>query len=527
MVGKLKREVGFSGLIFASLGGIIGSGWLFGPLDAARVAGPLSIFSWLIGAVTILLLGLTYAEVGPLFPRAGAAAHIANVVHGDLLGKIWAWLLFMFYIAIAPVEVVAVLTYANNYLPGLLQGNTGLLSGLGLLAAVLLLGAMFLLNFLGIRRVAMIFTGLGWWKLGVPVLTIIVLVSFSYHPENLHVLHWHSSLHGMFVAVASSGIVFSYLGFRQAIELGGEAKNPGRHIPGAVIGAIVVGAIIYAGLQWAFLVAMPPDQIVHGWQQLNFPGLFGPFAAIASLLGIGWLAVLIYADALISPGGTALVYATSAARAVVANGEVKAGPHFFTRISKDGVPWVGVLVAYLIGCLYFLPFPSWQKLVSFITTISVITYGIGPIVLLQLRRSVPDLQRPFRLWGAKIIAPVAFILSSLVAYWGGFQALSYIFGVLFAVLILYGLIRLLRGSQSGMSGFYHITWIFPYFLGLWVLSYFGPKVLGGTGDIGFYWSMLWVAILALFSMVWALKVTVSDGSIADYFSAMAEEGITL
>lgn len=159
MVGKLKREVGFSGLIFASLGGIIGSGWLFGPLDAAQIAGPLSIGSWIVGALTILLLGLTYAEVGPLFPRAGAAAHIANVVHGDLLGKIWAWLLFMFYIAIAPVEVVAVLTYANNYVPGLLQGNTGLLSGLGLIAAVLLLGAMFVLNFLGIRRVAMLFSG--------------------------------------------------------------------------------------------------------------------------------------------------------------------------------------------------------------------------------------------------------------------------------------------------------------------------------------------------------------------------------
>jgi amino acid transporter len=527
MVGKLKREVGFSGLIFASLGGIIGSGWLFGPLDAAQIAGPLSIGSWIVGALTILLLGLTYAEVGPLFPRAGAAAHIANVVHGDLLGKIWAWLLFMFYIAIAPVEVVAVLTYANNYVPGLLQGNTGLLSGLGLIAAVLLLGAMFVLNFLGIRRVAMLFSGLGWWKLAIPILTIIVLVSASYHPQNLQILHWKSSFHGMFVAVASSGIVFSYLGFRQAIELGGETKDPGRHIPGAVIGAIVVGAIIYIGLQWAFLVAMPPDQISQGWQKLNFPGLFGPFAAIASLLGIGWLAVLIYSDALISPGGTALVYGTSAARAVVANGEVGAGPRVFTRISPSGVPWVGVIVAYAIGCLYFLPFPSWQKLVGFITTISVITYGIGPIVLLQLRRSVPDLKRPFRLWAAPVIAPIAFILSSLVAFWGGFQALSYIFGALFAILIVYGILRLIRGKNSGMSGFYNITWIIPYFIGLWLLSYFGPKVLGGSGDVSFFWSMLWVALLAIVSMIWALKVTVPDGRVADYFTSMSDEGLSL
>ena len=528
MAGKLKREVGFSGLIFASLGGIIGSGWLFGPLAAAQVAGPLSIYSWLIGAITILFLGLTYAEVGPLFPKAGAATHIANVVHGNLLGKIWAWLLFMFYIAIAPVEVVAVLTYANNYIPGLLAGDTGLLSGLGLISSVVLLGFMFLLNFLGIRRIANIFTGLGWWKLAVPVLTMIVLVAFSYHPENLHVLHWHENVHGMFVAVASSGIVFSYLGFRQAIELGGESREPGKHIPLAVIGAIVIGAIIYVGLQWAFLVSVPPSQLTQGWTKLSFSGVFGPFAAIASLLGIGWLAVLIYADALISPGGTALVYATSAARAVVANGEVGAGPSFFTRITEGGVPWVGIIVAYVIGCIYFLPFPSWQKLVGFITTISVITYGIGPIVLLQLRRSMPELERPFRLWGAQIIAPIAFILSSLVAYWGGFKALTYIFGTLFAILILYGIVYRIRGSRDGTPlGFKHITWIFPYFLGLWVLSWFGPKVLGGQGVIPFYGSMAAVAVLALISMVWALKVTVPDSQISEYFSVMNKEGVEL
>ncbi|MEY2336047.1 APC family permease [Acidithiobacillus ferrianus] len=528
MVNQLKREVGFSGLIFASLGGIIGSGWLFGPLNAARVAGPLSIYSWLIGAVTILFLGLTYAEVGPLFPRAGAATHIANVVHGNLLGKIWAWLLFMFYIAIAPVEVVAVLTYANNYIPGLLISHTGLLSGPGILAAIALLGVMFLLNFLGIRRVAKVFTGLGWWKLAIPILTIVLLVAFSYHPENLHIVHWHENVHGMFAAVASSGIVFSYLGFRQAIELGGESREPGKHIPMAVIGSILIGAIIYVGLQWAFLVSMPPSELTQGWAKLSFTGIFGPFAAIASLIGISWLAVLIYIDALLSPGGTALVYATSAARAVVANGEVGAGPRAFTKITEGGVPWVGIIVAYVIGCLYFLPFPSWQKLVGFITTISVITYGIGPIVLLQLRHSVPDMERPFRLWGAHVIAPIAFILSSLVAYWGGFQALSYIFGTLFGVLTLYGIQHRIRGNSDGqILGFRHITWIFPYFGGLWVLSWFGPKVLGGTGGIPFYWSMAAVAVLASICMVWALKVTVPDSQVTDYFSAMDQEGIEL
>lgn len=99
--------------------------------------------------------------------------------------------------------------------------------------------------------------------------------------------------------------------------------------------------------------------------------------------------------------------------------------------------------------------------------------------------------------------------------------------MLFGVLIIYGIVALIRGKSSDMSGFYHISWIFPYFIGLWLLSYFGPKVLGGTGDIPFFWSMLLVAVLALISMVWALKVTVPDGQVTDYFAAMKEEGIGL
>jgi hypothetical protein len=126
-----------------------------------------------------------------------------------------------------------------------------------------------------------------------------------------------------------------------------------------------------------------------------------------------------------------------------------------------------------------------------------------------------------------VIAPIAFILSSLVAFWGGFQALSYIFGALFAILIVYGILRLIRGKNSGMSGFYNITWIIPYFIGLWLLSYFGPKVLGGSGDVSFFWSMLWVALLAIVSMIWALKVTVPDGRVADYFTSMSDEGLSL
>ena len=70
--GGLKRDAGRIGLLFASLGGMIGSGWLFGALNAARIAGPAAIISWTIGGVAILLLAFVYAELTTMFPRTGA-----------------------------------------------------------------------------------------------------------------------------------------------------------------------------------------------------------------------------------------------------------------------------------------------------------------------------------------------------------------------------------------------------------------------------------------------------------------------
>src|SRR5579885_1502037 len=56
--GNMRRDIGVVGLLFASVGSIIGSGWLFGALNATVIAGPAAVFSWLIGAFLIVLIGL-------------------------------------------------------------------------------------------------------------------------------------------------------------------------------------------------------------------------------------------------------------------------------------------------------------------------------------------------------------------------------------------------------------------------------------------------------------------------------------
>ena len=115
--GQLRRDARIIGLLFASTTSMIGSGWLFGAFHAAKIAGPLSIWSWIVGAVIIMLIALCFAELAALFPKSGALVHMSHASHGEGLGRIWAWMLFLAYVAVPSVEAEAVVTYANNYLP--------------------------------------------------------------------------------------------------------------------------------------------------------------------------------------------------------------------------------------------------------------------------------------------------------------------------------------------------------------------------------------------------------------------------
>src|SRR4029078_8790057 len=84
--GHLRRSVGFWGLMFVSLGSIIGSGWLLSALSASEVAGPAAILSWILAAVMLTVLALVYAELGATYPVAGGTGRFPYFSHGPLAG---------------------------------------------------------------------------------------------------------------------------------------------------------------------------------------------------------------------------------------------------------------------------------------------------------------------------------------------------------------------------------------------------------------------------------------------------------
>lgn len=507
---RLRRDAGIIGLLFASTTSIIGSGWLFGAFHAAKLAGPLSIWSWVIGAVIILLIALCFSELGALFPRSGALVHMSHVSHGKGLGQIWGWILFLSYAAVPAVEAEAVLTYTNNYLPYFIRPNSGgLLTPIGFITCAALLGVFTLINLLTVKKLLTVNTIITWWKIGVPVLTIIVLMVWSLHAGG-HGHVWHSDPQGytsagIFIALPTAGIVFSYFGFRTAIDLGGESANPGRNIPLAVIGSVLLSALIYILLQITFLLALNKGDLAQGWAHLNFAGEAGPFAGLAMALGIGWMATLLYVDAIISPGGTGLIYVTGGARILFAIGETKGGPNLLTKLNSAKIPWVGVVIMWVVGVFFLLPFPAWQLMVEYITSITVLTYGVGPVALMILRRSQPTLERRFTLRGANILAPIAFICSNLIIYWTGFRINEFLF-VLLGLCILAAAAYYHYIAKGPLSDFSwkHIGWLLPWFGGLWVISYLGP-LSGGIGLFSFWVGNVVIVLWSLFTLWLALR----------------------
>jgi amino acid transporter len=524
----LKREMGLIGAIWSSESSIIGSGWLFASLYATQDAGASAIYAWIIGGAAVLILAFVHAELGAMFPIAGGTARFPHIAFGGLAGIQFGFFSWLQAVCIAPVECYAVMHYAHYWWPAVYNPTTGVPTGLGLFITVILLASFTVINFFGIGRLSKINSGLMWWKLAIPVLAIVVLL-FHWHSHN-----WTMGLpgptgipanpsngsggfapfgaKGVLDAVVGAGIVFSYLGFEQADQLAGEIKNPQKNLPRAIIGAMIIGTIVYIMVQVVFIAAMEPSQLIHGFPGIsNENVLSGPIAGLAGLLGIAWLATLLRVDAFVSPYGTGLIYLTSTSRVSYGLARNRYLLPIFERTDKRGVPWASMILAFLAGCAFLLPFPTWQSIVALTTGASVLMYIGAPVSLSAFRRRLPDQPRPYRMPAAFIISPLAFIVASLLIYWSGFEALWKLGICIVIGYILIGINIAFEKERPriGRKEVIAALWLPVYIIGMGIISWNGQFAGGAvlapvnTGRIPFWVDIPVVAAWALIIFVWA------------------------
>jgi amino acid transporter len=518
--GSLQRSVGYWGLMFVSLGSIIGSGWLLGALNAAMVAGPASLLSWVLAAVMLAVLALIHAELGAAYPVAGGTARFPYFAFGTLAGFTAGWAAWLQAVTIAPIEVEASISYlsstgwAKQHLVMLHENGT--LNGTGLLVATAAMLLFTVVNLGGAKLLSDSNGAMVIWKTAVPVVTVVTLILLTFHASNFHAGGGFAPFgaHGVFAALPA-GVVFALQGFEQAVQMAGEAKDPKRDVSRAIITAMMIGTAVYILLEICFIAALDPKNLANGWGTPIGQGDFGPYYTIALAAGAGWLASVLLIDAVISPAGTGLVYLGTSARLSYALGEEEVLPNQLTQVNRTGVPVYSILLAFVIGELAFLPFPSWSSLVGLVTSATAIMYAFAPVSLAALRERDPDRPRPYRLPYPRVLAPVGFVSANLIIYWSGFEATWKLLTGIFIGRILFEIaLRRAQDVRRADIDWRAASWIWPWLIGMTIIGLLGRYGNGAHNALPDWVDLLVVIGFSLVIFYYAVSLAMTSEQIS-------------
>jgi basic amino acid/polyamine antiporter, APA family len=405
---QLKRVLSATALTALGIGGIIGTGiFVLTGVAAANHAGPALALAFIIAGVGCTLAGLCYAEFAAMIPVSGSAYSYSYATLGEGVAWFIGWNLVLEYLfAVATVSVgwsgylVSLLDQFGLHLPTALSTSpfakgegdldivrTGALINLPAMGIV---AALTTICYVGIRQSSAFNTVIVAIKVTVVLLFIFFGVSYI-NPVNWHPFIPENAGPGKYgftgIMTAAGVIFFAYIGFDAISTAAQETKNPQRDMPIGILGSLVICTILYV------VVALVLTGMVR-YTELNVPA---PVAlAIDKHPGLHWMGLPVKLGALAGMTSVMLVMTLAQARiflAMARDGLI--WKSFATVHPKFHTPSVGTLVtgvfAALIGGLF--PVGILGEMVSIGTLAAFVTVCVGVLVL---RRTRPDLQRPFR-----------------------------------------------------------------------------------------------------------------------------------
>lgn len=230
---------------------------------------------------------------------------------------------------------------------------------------------------------------------------------------------------------------------------------------------------------------------------------------------MGWLAYLVVADAVISPSGCGNIYMNATPRVVY--GWARTGTFFkiFTRIDEQsGIPRPALWLTFGLSVFWTLPFPSWEALINVVSAALVLSYAVAPITVAALRKSAPELARPFRVKGFALLGPVSFVIAALIVYWSGWGTVSWLLGLQILMFVIYLLCKRLvptdhlsLGEQVRSS-----LWLIAFYALTIGISYLGS--FGGIGVLAHPFDTLTVTLMALCIYYWGANTGVPSAKLA-------------
>lgn len=425
---RLPAVFGTGLLIVLALGVMIGAGiFSLAGTQAASMAGPAVIVSFVIASVVCLLAALSYAELSSTLPTAGSVYTFAYVAFGEVWAWIVGWALVLeLVVAAALVSRVWAAYFATTLdgfdvgLPSFVVEHSSVTEGTGWIAAILVL-VLALLVMIGTKLSGRVLATIVTAKLIAVVLVIAVgsryVDSANYTPFVPDVVTGagdkgtvlQSLLGGsgdafglMGIFTAAGVIVFAFIGFDLIATASEDARNPRRSVPRAMLASIGIVTVLYVAMA-AVLVGLRPY------------GELGTDAPVSDALrGVapGWTANVINIGALLGLTTVVLVVLIAQSRVLFAMGRDGLLPRSLARVGAGSSPSRAALLAGLAAAALALD-PGTAEREQLLVLGTLFAFAFCAVGVIRLRRSQPDLERGFRV----PLVPLVPILSLLATIW--------------------------------------------------------------------------------------------------------------
>ena len=403
---RFPRVLKARAVLTLSFGAMIGWSWVLMTGVWVGTAGSVgTLVAFAAGGLVIGCIAFTYAELASAMPKAGGEHVYTHAALGPNWSFVCTWALLMAYVTVCVFESVALPTAVEYLAPGIRIGTLWTVVGapvdlgfvlVGVLGAVVMTGV----NYVGIRTASVVQT----------IVTAMILASGV-------VLLGGASIHGSvataepFFATPLVGILSVVImvpamlvGFDVLPQSAEEVDLPARRIGVLLVFSVGLAVLWYGAVSFAVASAIPPgdlgdanmataDAAARLWQG----GWAGTLLLIGGIGGIltSWNAFII--------GGSRLIFALAESGSL---------PAVFARLHpRYRTPCAAILLIGVLSCLS--PLFGRTILVWLINTGSlavVVAYLFVPIAFLVLRRSQPDLARPFRVRHPRTVGYAGIVL---------------------------------------------------------------------------------------------------------------------
>jgi len=394
---QLPRQLGLLDATMINVGTMIASAIFIVPATVALHAGGsgLMILAWVVGGAVSLCGAMSVAELSAALPEEGGQYAYLREAYGPLWGFLYGWATCA-VINTASIAAIAVgfATYLGFFTP---LGPWGIR-----LVAVTSIALLTGINCLGVRLGATTQNVLTFIKIGALAALIVAgLLLPGGAPGNFAPV-WPDrppgSLAGPF-GLAMIAVLWAYDGWIESTYVGGEITKPGRNLPLSIVGSTVIVAVLYVLANVAYLYVLSPAA-------MQGSALVAADAARVTLGAAG--ATLVTLAILVSTLGANNGIVLTAARIPYAMAREGLFFGWAARVHpRLGTP-LPALVAQGIIAVALTFSGTYEELTTYVVFASFLFYALSAAAVFRLRRTRPELARPYRTWGYPV-TPVVFI----------------------------------------------------------------------------------------------------------------------